>query len=166
MLFHILPLSQFFGYQTLDIITYLITFSEQLFYSFGKKSFSLFGFNPGDKPFQLYPAYVIQDDIVERTSNGKHFEPLSSFLDHTVSDICDRDAFRVDIYARMRRYSGEVLIIHGTDDQTVPIAYSCEAVETFPHARMEIIEGGGHGFIGKDNDKAMKLSLDFIKNLS
>ena len=111
----------------------------------------------------LYPAYVIQDDVMERTDNGKHFEPLSSFLNHTVSDIYDRDAFTVDIYARMRKYSGNVLIIHGADDQIVPIAYSCEAIETFPHARMEIIEGGGHGFLDKDNDKAMKLSLDFIK---
>nr|MBQ4458674.1 alpha/beta fold hydrolase [Clostridia bacterium] len=111
----------------------------------------------------LYPAYVIQDDVMERTESGKHFEPSSTFLSHTVSDIYDRDALSVDIYARMRKYSGEVLIIHGTDDQTVPIAYSCEAIETFPHAKIEIIDGGGHGFIGKDNDKAMKISLDFIK---
>ena len=59
----------------------------------------------------LYPAYVIQDDVMERTDNGKHFEPLSSFLNHTVSDIYDRDAFAIDIYARMRKYSGNVLII-------------------------------------------------------
>lgn len=113
----------------------------------------------------LYPAYVIQDDVIERTNNGKHFEPLSTFLGHTVSEIYDRDAFSIDIYARMKKYTGEVLIIHGTDDQTVPIAYSCEAIETFPHARMETIEGAGHGLVGKDSDKAMRLSLDFIKNL-
>ena len=110
-----------------------------------------------------YPAYVIQDDVIERTGNGERFEPLSSFLGHTVSDIYDRDAYSVDIYARMRRFTGTVLILHGSDDQTVPISYSYEAVETFPHADLVTIEGAGHGFENNDDLKARELSLNFIK---
>ncbi len=111
----------------------------------------------------LYPAYVIQDDALEISENGTKFEDEYEFLNNRVSDLYGRDAVSVDIYEKMRRYDNDVLILHGDADEIVPIYYSYEALETFPHARLEVIEGAGHGFEGEDEIRARKMALDFIK---
>ena len=112
----------------------------------------------------FYPAYVIQDDVLKRTDNGTCFVPTSTFWDHTVSDLYDRDALSIDIFASMRKYDGKVLIIHGTADDIVPISYSYKALETFPHCELVSIEKAGHGFEGEDEKKALQLILQFIKD--
>ena len=110
----------------------------------------------------LYPAYVIQDHMLELIKNGKQFEKEFEFLNNRVSDLYGKDAVSVDIFEKIREYDEDVLIIHGDADDIVPIRYSYEAVKTFPHARLEVIEGAGHGFEGEDDDRAKKLTLDFV----
>ena len=63
----------------------------------------------------------------------------------------------------MRKYAGNVLIIHGDEDQIAPISYSYEAIETFPHAKLEVIKGAGHGFEEDDEYRAIEMAAEFIK---
>ena len=51
-----------------------------------------------------------------------------------------------DVYAHIKNYSRDVLILHGSNDFIVLPKYSERAVEVYPHATLKIIEGAGHGF--------------------
>ncbi len=62
-----------------------------------------------------------------------------------------------DVYANIKNYSRDVLILHGSRDFIVPISYSERAVEVYPHATLRVIEGAGHGF----NSENMSIGGDF-----
>ena len=111
----------------------------------------------------LYPAYMIQDDVIERTDNGKHIAKEPVFLDYRVGEIYDRDALAVDIYEGMSDFTGSVLLIHGTADPLVPYAYSLKARELFPNAELVTVPGAGHGFEGEDLAKVKEIVLHFVQ---
>lgn len=106
----------------------------------------------------FYPAYVIQDDARKR-GNG---DQADSVMGVPIGPIYGRDALSFDIYREMPKYTGDVLIIHGTADPIVPISYSERAARTFPHARLIRIPGAGHGFSGEDDDRAIRDMLGFL----
>lgn len=115
----------------------------------------------------LYPAYVLQDDAWRRTPDPENIPETINVMGLTIGRIYNADAMSFDIYDHMKKYPGNVLIIHGTGDLIVPLCYSERAAETFPCAQLETIEGGGHGFTGKDEILSADLALRFIcKNLA
>ena len=44
----------------------------------------------------------------------------------------------------IRRYKGQVLLIHGDADETVPLSDTAEAAERYENARLVIIPGDTH----------------------
>ncbi len=59
------------------------------------------------------------------------------------------------------------LLIHGTDDRTVPLNHSTRIQEAFEAANVEseliIIEGAGHGFRGDDATRATAALIDWFE---
>lgn len=107
----------------------------------------------------LYPAYVLIDDMHEA------FRSLSAVPDTLIyrngielgkkyfSDVWDYDP-----YAEIGSYKGPVLIIHGTNDEVVPLSYAKRAAQAYEYASLDVIEGGTHGFHGA----ALAQSIDDI----
>lgn len=70
----------------------------------------------------------------------------------------------LDIYANMADFQKPVLILHGTNDNIVPIGYSQRAAETYPNAELVTYKGEGHGFTpGTMRDMEERL-LEFIND--
>ena len=70
----------------------------------------------------------------------------------------------LDIYENMADFRKPVLILHGTNDNIVPLSYSQRAEETYPNAELVIYEGEGHGFSpGKMRDMEKRL-LEFVND--
>lgn len=113
----------------------------------------------------LYPAFVLQDDSKKANPNPKSGPATRDLMGMTIGRIYDVDAQSFDIYKVMKKYKGQVLIIHGSDDAIAPISYSRRAVKTFPHARLITINGADHGFYGDDETTAAKDALTFISRL-
>lgn len=113
----------------------------------------------------LYPAYVLQDDSRKRNPDLKDDSAVLNIHGHQVGLIYDRDARMWDIYDRMKRYPGKVLIFHGTADPIVPVAYSERAVQAFPDARLVQIRGAGHGFQGEERKTASQGAVTFAKRI-
>lgn len=45
----------------------------------------------------------------------------------------------------------------------VPLSYSQKALEVYPSAELQVIEGGGHGFYGKDAEETMDFILAYLE---
>lgn len=110
----------------------------------------------------LYPAYVIQD-IAKDYAAGRDFLPeIVDHWDTRVGRIYIEDALSVDIYDMMEKYSRKVLIVHGDQDELVPIRYSREAVKYFHDADLHVLHGSGHGFEGEYRERMKELAEDYL----
>lgn len=56
-----------------------------------------------------------------------------------------------------------VLIVHGTADDVVPVNHASRLHDAAPHARLEIIEGGGHQL--RRDERSIKLVLDWLEEV-
>lgn len=111
----------------------------------------------------LYPAFVMVDDIQERFHNNTGEIPDSFYhLWMTVGRVFAEDVMDYDIYEAISEYSKDVLLIHGDADDIVPLSSSKKVIEVYPSARLEVLQGAGHGFSGKDAGKAIAWILEYL----
>lgn len=103
----------------------------------------------------VYPALCAPDDA------RKNYNPDGSRKDPNARIMGGEDynkaMLQFDPFDHIGNYTKPVFIVHGTEDRLVPIAYSERAITVFPNARLEKIEGAGHGFRGEPLDKAVQL---------
>lgn len=111
----------------------------------------------------LYPAYVLQDDAKKRTPDPNAIPETTNVMGMTIGRIYTSDALSFDIYDMLPNYERNVLIIHGTADPIVPVAYAERAARVFPSAELVKIDGAGHGFHGADLTRAAGLVVKFVR---
>ncbi len=120
----------------------------------------------GDKVRALamyYPALCIPDNWREKYPDPDQAPDTFDFWGLTLSRQFVKDVHPIDVYGRIGAYKGNVLILHGDQDEIVPYAYSERAVEVYEHAQLVRMEGEGHGFSPEGVEKAMKMVLDFLE---
>lgn len=103
----------------------------------------------------LYPALCAPDDA--RKIYDEDGTPLNPHGRGMGGDYYNKAMLKYDPFEHIGAYTKPVYIIHGTADKLVPITYSERAVNVYPDARLERIEGAGHGFKGEVLDKAIQL---------
>ncbi len=106
-----------------------------------------------------YPAFGIPEDARRRHAAGEQ-EVFGLRLGGTF----DLEAMALDVYGEIPAYQRPVLLIHGTEDPVVPIAYSRKAQEAYQDARLLVMPGAGHGYEGADSATAREWSIGFIKD--
>lgn len=72
------------------------------------------------------------------------------------------DAKGMKPYKGLSKFKGDVMIVHGTSDQTVPMEYSVRAAGEFPHAELKTIDGAGHDLSGKNASKVLDLVTAYL----
>ncbi len=124
--------------------------------------------HPGmvEKLVMFYPALSIPDDARKGQMLMAKFDPNNvpekikcGFMKLGrcyVSDVIEMDAFK-----EIAAYEGPVLILHGTADDAVDCSNSKKAVEVYKNARLELIEGAGHGFFKANGVRALELLKEF-----
>ena len=110
----------------------------------------------------MYPAYNIPDLINDYYPDLNAAPETVTMYDVTVGKQYLLDAMEEDIEQDMRSYKGKTLLLHGSNDPLVPIAYSMHAAEIFPDAKLVTIEGAEHGFFLEDAMTALDACLPFI----
>lgn len=105
-----------------------------------------------------YPAFVIPDDSVKRLETGE-----TEIMGIKVSPEYNRVAADIDIKELQTGFGKPVLLIHGNEDDLVPIEYSREAAANYGNAMLKEIKGAGHGFDDKDSEFAREASIAFLK---
>ena len=114
----------------------------------------------------LFPAYVIQDDSRKRVPDLDRIPERMEVMGMELGAVYHRDALSFDIYERLPRYAGPVLLMHGTADTLVPISYSERAEKCFPDARLVRFEGAGHGFWGEYWLRAAETGERFLREIA
>lgn len=98
----------------------------------------------------LYPAFCIPDNMHEGKMMNTRFDP-KNLPEHfrisrvPVGECYVEDAAELEPYEACCSYPGPVLIIHGLEDEFVPIDYSRRAAERYPNCKLVEIHGD-HGF--------------------
>jgi len=114
----------------------------------------------------MYPAFVLHDDALrlypEEEGVPDTYLAFPGYEPSRIARAYNLVARATDPYPLMARYAGPTLIAHGTADAIVPLAYSERAEQTFPDARLEVIEGGTHGFEDACLTRAVGLVCDFF----
>ncbi|RLP06598.1 alpha/beta hydrolase family protein [Propionibacterium australiense] len=110
----------------------------------------------------LYPALVIPDDAHERYASLDEVPEDPVLFGVPVGRRYYVDAWGLDPARDLVGYAGGVLIVHGEQDEFVPIRYSERAVGHYPHARLVPIPGAGHGFHGEALRTAEQEILELI----
>ena len=67
-----------------------------------------------------------------------------------------------DVFDRISRYKGKVLIFNGDQDKYVHLDYTQQAVEAYENAELVVMEGSGHGFRGEARNQVKERMVSFI----
>lgn len=67
-----------------------------------------------------------------------------------------------DVFDRIARYHGKVLIFNGDKDKYVHLEYTQQAAEAYDDAELVVMEGSGHGFRGEARDKVKRMMASFV----
>ena len=98
----------------------------------------------------LSPAISIPEGARNGTLLGSAFDP-----DRIPAEIRSDDGWILDgnyirvartihVEDAIRRYTGPVLLVHGSEDETIPVAYSIEARKAYADAELVVIPGDTH----------------------
>ena len=71
-----------------------------------------------------------------------------------------------DVFGKISRFKGSVLIFNGDEDKYVPLEYTQMAAEAYENAELVVLEGSGHGFKGAARDEVKEKMVNFITNSS
>ncbi|SHE24125.1 alpha/beta hydrolase family protein [Actinomyces glycerinitolerans] len=110
-----------------------------------------------------YPALCIADDLHRGLGSLDGVGETFAWMGQRLGRRYAEDVWDLDVYAQIGSYPGPTLIIHGTDDSLVPVAYGARAAETYTDARFLPIDGADHGFHGADLTKALDATTAHLR---
>lgn len=111
----------------------------------------------------LYPAFNIADDWRKQFPGKEDIPNQMLFWDMMLGRAYFEAIHDFRVNERTGGFDKPILIMHGTDDNVVPISYSEQAVERYPDARLEIFSGEGHGFTPAGNQRVSEMVLAFVQ---
>lgn len=74
------------------------------------------------------------------------------------------DMYGINPFDAAHEYEGDVLIVHGDRDTTVPFEWSKRAVSEYAHANLVKIPGASHGFQGEHQIMALQEVERYVWN--
>ena len=117
-----------------------------------------------DALIPLSPAVMIPEQARAGTLLGVTFDPkhvpaeLHAWDGRSLDGNYIRVAQTIDVDTAISQYTGPVLIVHGTQDEAVPLDCARQAAARFAHCEMKIIPGDTHCY-----DHHLETVTDFVK---
>jgi len=115
----------------------------------------------------FYPALCIPDDWEEKYGSIENVPETTQMGKVTLGSVYFTDAWPLigKVYEEISKFKGKVLLVHGTNDTTVPISYSDRAASSEGYGAQceyHIIQGAGHGFHGNDRRQSLTYAIRFM----
>ncbi|MFP7493875.1 alpha/beta fold hydrolase [Terribacillus saccharophilus] len=112
----------------------------------------------------FYPAFVIGTDQRKEYQTLQDVPEVMAFGDMDIGKVYYEDVWDFNVFAHISNYEGDVLIIHGDKDETVPYSYSEKAAKVYEHAELIKFQDQGHRFTGSKRTEAAELVYSFIQD--
>ena len=110
----------------------------------------------------LYPAFNIPGEIQRMWPAQEDIPETFTFHSAEFGKQFLETLYGFDFYSVIADYAGPVLILHGMSDPEVASGYSVRAVNTYKHAKLELIGEVGHGFEGGAFKYAVRKIVGFL----
>lgn len=111
----------------------------------------------------LAPAFNLPDLAEEYYPKNRQIPDSTDFLNvMTVGKKYFTEAKGLKPYKNLSKFKGDVLIIHGSSDNLVPVKYATDAALEYKSVDMQVLDGIGHSFNGNDGDKMMAIVGEYL----
>lgn len=116
----------------------------------------------------LSPAWMIPEIARKGELLGERFDPdhipekLHGWHDLDLDGNYARVAQTIHVEEAIDRYRGPVLIVHGDEDEAVPVEYGIRAAERYADAKLVLIEGDDHCY-GRHLDQVVTAVQDWLR---
>ena len=110
----------------------------------------------------IHPTFNLQEQMRRTFPTKKNIPSSFRHLGMRVGRQFGEVLFDPNPYQVMAGYTGEVLIVSGTDDTSVPKESLTRAADAFPDATLTLIPGGRHVLTGPTQERAIELVCNFL----
>jgi len=113
----------------------------------------------------LYPALCISDNWRKQYPLVEDIPEKLLFWDMVLGKDYFMTARELQVYDSIRKYTGKVLIMHGTADEVVPVSYGEQARDIYEDAEFYPFFGEGHGFSEEGNRRMEAMAYMFAERV-
>ncbi|MDL4839715.1 alpha/beta hydrolase family protein [Aquibacillus rhizosphaerae] len=111
----------------------------------------------------LFPALGIADNWNERFPTLKSIPDTHELWGVQLGRTFFESIHGYDVFDHIGEFNKNVLIFHGNQDEIVELEYGKRAEKLYPHAKIEVFPGEGHGFSDAANKKVAEMTYEFVK---
>lgn len=117
----------------------------------------------------LWSAVADLEEIIKQKQTEEQREELvkKSYIDSGGNRIGKNFLAtlpQIKLLDTLSTYRGEALIIHGTEDETVPLEHAYRFKKVLPSSRLRKIEGAGHTYNQVDwEEEVLRETVNFLK---
>lgn len=105
----------------------------------------------------LYPALVIPDDARKRYHSLAEI-PDTVDLGIPIGKVYYEKLLDYEVFDHVGHFGKSVLILHGDQDEVVPLSYSKRVAKVYSHAKLIVMKDAKHGF----NEIESRIAGDYI----
>ncbi len=111
----------------------------------------------------LFPALCIADDWNKRFPTLESTPDTLELWGVLLGRIYFASIHDYNVFDHIGKFNKNVLIFHGDQDEIVALEYGNRAEKLYPHARIEVFPGEGHGFSEAGNKRVAEMTYEFVK---
>ncbi|WP_088102982.1 alpha/beta hydrolase family protein [Halalkalibacter urbisdiaboli] len=111
----------------------------------------------------LYPAFSIPDNWNTKFPTLDRIPDTYELWGMTLGRAFFESIHGYPAFEHIGGFHKNVLIFHGDQDDIVALEYGKRASRLYPHARIEVFPGEGHGFSEAGNKKVAEMTCQFVK---
>ena len=112
----------------------------------------------------IYPGFSLYDNVHAMFESPEEVPETHSLLGMRLGQRYFVDIWDQEPYGLIREYGKDILLIHGSRDSIIPIAYSDRLAETIENVEYHVIQDADHGFLGEDFALAVSYITNFLNS--
>lgn len=112
----------------------------------------------------LFPAFCIADNWNATFPELKDIPDTQEFWDMKLGRKFFETIRGYDIFKDLGKFTHEVLMFNGDQDQVATVAYCEKALKVYSHAKLKVFKGEGHGFSEAGKKKVAMMMHEFVKH--
>lgn len=110
----------------------------------------------------LYPAFCVADNWNEKFPRIDDIPDVYRVWEMPLGKCFFETLHRFSVFEHIGNYHGNVLILHGDEDEIVPLEYSHRANEIYTNSKLQVFQNEAHGFSDIATEETINIILDFI----